>query len=417
MVPQTCDVNPSFGSNARVVMVATVIGRDTGTSVLKNVLNAFQGFHMHSYAAGSGWVHLSEFAQRWMVMREKMTDPSNSEFIHFSQFVARANDGFEPSADTDFRTMKELVRRTVKPAWMQLFNLTKVLCGLRKLVIEAYNPRGHAAFGFVHAFHHNGESDSGAPSAHRSYSSAQALRSLDLFLQLFPRGLIILHLPVAEIPGLKQHSPRCVCSGPTPYCRPASAQAVSLRWPDARLDMMRQLAKYHCFRPGRSLLVAANEDFRNTSRMTRRLARFLGEPYSPHLRREAIKAIGWWASKLRRDELFDIPVISHDGGPSEQRRMSPQIPARTLARQFRECSKESSAEATRDAVFLCPSFRCEVEPPFPATKSNEIKAKGHCSTCPATLADWAWSSSRSTIEMHRTIRGGAGKQQAPCGTQ
>jgi len=292
MLPVTCEVDPNFGKNERIVMVATVTGRDAGTSVLRNLLNAFPGHYMHSYAAGSGWVHLSEFGQRWLLMRNKMTNPTDHDFIHFSQFVSKFDDGFSPSQNTDFRTMQELVRRKIKPAWMQLFNTTTMLCGMRKMIVETYNHHRHASFGFIHAFNDDGANGSTSPLANRAYSAAYAIRSIDLFLELFPLGKVILHSPVADLPTPPSEQPGCFCLGATPHCRSFSYHPTSLQWPDPRTNLMQRLVQYHKDHPDRTIVTAANEDYRNASRMTRRLAEFLGEPETPNLQRVATRAIG-----------------------------------------------------------------------------------------------------------------------------
>ena len=144
----------------RAVMVATVKGPDTGASVVANILDSMPSYHFQGFVPGNGWVHLDEFAQRWLTLREKMTNPANPDYIHFSQFVATPDDGIAPDIeDSDFRTEAELFRRKVKPAWIQYFNTSKVMCAIRRLVIEANAPPPGHAFGFTHAFEDDGEQD------------------------------------------------------------------------------------------------------------------------------------------------------------------------------------------------------------------------------------------------------------------
>ena len=123
-------------------------------------------------------------------MRDKMTNPRHS--LPMTMFAPEA-------ADTDFRPLAELLRRRIKPAWYQLFNTSKVLCGLRKVVLEAHNPNRRRGFGFMHAFDEGAAYSTvaadGEPPSHTRYTVQQALRSLDLFLALFPRGRLVVHLP------------------------------------------------------------------------------------------------------------------------------------------------------------------------------------------------------------------------------
>ena len=131
----------------RAVMVATVKGPDTGASVVASILHSMPSYHFQGFVPGNGWVHLDEFAQRWLTLREKMTNPANPDYIHFSQFVATPDDGIAPDIeDSDFRTEAELFRRKVKPAWIQYFNTSKVMCAIRRLYGANAPPPGHAGF-------------------------------------------------------------------------------------------------------------------------------------------------------------------------------------------------------------------------------------------------------------------------------
>ena len=52
-------------------------GRDTGVSVIEHVLQSIPGCHIHHYESGSGrnsWVHIGEFAQRFLLMQEAIED-------------------------------------------------------------------------------------------------------------------------------------------------------------------------------------------------------------------------------------------------------------------------------------------------------------------------------------------------------
>ena len=243
-------------ASIRAVLVATVTGagtsRDTGASALSRLLNELPGYQVRGFSAGAGWVHLSEFSRRWLVMRDKMTNPRHPEWVHFSQFHAADDDVFAPeAADTDFRPLAELLRRRIKPAWYQLFNTSKVLCGLRKVVLEAHNPNRRRGFGFMHAFDEGAAYSTvaadGEPPSHTRYTVQQSLRSLDLFLALFPRGRLVVHLPA-----------------------PSS--------PDAQSSMRRELRRYAHSRPDRAMLTSGG-DFRNLTDVAVRLSTLLEEPY------------------------------------------------------------------------------------------------------------------------------------------
>ena len=85
------------------------------------------------------------------------------------------------------------------------------------------------------------------PSHDAKDEEQQALRSLDLFLALFPRGRLIVHLPA-----------------------PSS--------PDAQSSMRRELRRYAHSRPDRAMLTSGG-DFRNLTDVAVRLSTLLEEPY------------------------------------------------------------------------------------------------------------------------------------------
>ena len=126
-----------------------------------------------------------------------------------------------------------------------------MLCGLRKVVLEAHNPNRRRGFGFMHAFDEGAAYSTvaadGEPPSHTRYTVQQALRSLDLFLALFPRGRLVVHLPA-----------------------PSS--------PDAQSSMRRELRRYAHSRPDRAMLTSGG-DFRNLTDVAVRLSTLLEEPY------------------------------------------------------------------------------------------------------------------------------------------
>ena len=270
-----CELDPTHLASTRAVMLATVQGRDGGAVVVAHLMNSMSGFRVKNFAAGDKWVHLAEFGQRWLTMREKMTNPAHEDHAHFSQFIASPNDGIAPtSQDTDFRAMDELIRRKIKPAWYHFFNSSKLVCGLRQVVIEAVNPAHHPVFGFVTAFDTSGrvsvDKVEDSPSR-RTYSAGRALRSIDLFLRVFPHGKVILHLPVDSLPPDGGPPPRCVCPGERVACKQRGTA-----WPDRRLRLMRELTRYHELQRERTILTSASGDFRNMTRLASRLSSFLG---------------------------------------------------------------------------------------------------------------------------------------------
>ena len=372
-------------ASARAVLVATVRGRDTGANVLAHLLNARPDFQVRGFAAGAGWVHLAEFMQRWRDMRDKMTDPHNPDYIHFSQFHADPDDGVAPEvADTDFRALPELLRRHIKPAWYQFFNSSKVLCSMRRVVLEAQNPSRKRVFGFMHAFEDNGRAGVSGPPAHRAYGSVRALRSLDVFLALFPRGQIIVHLPFADVPddaSPMQHI-RCMCPGEAVTCRSSPASATG---PDRRLHMMRELRRYAHTRPSnRVMLTSASGDYRDLRALETRLSTFLRETPTPEeSTREVDRMLRHWANTMRHDEVFDAVTLND------------YVPRAGPSAACQRAAALSGAQATSDVASWCPPFRC-------GNTTGRLR-NGGCTACPATLADWAWAPPvQSRNRKHRT---------------
>lgn len=369
MPRSSCNIAPDAGASASAVLIATVRGRDTGVSVLTHLLNALPGYQIRNVAAGVGWVHLSEFAQRWLAIHQKATDRSSAEYIHFSQFIARTDDIFKPDTmDTDFRGLRELLRRGIKPAWYNMYNVSKVLCGLRHIVLETHNPNRRRVFGFTHAFDARSEQDWGS-SAHMDYATAQAVHSLHLFLMLFPRGRIIVHLPSPELPDRKQ-PPRCVCPGSAVSCRVASSSV----WPDGRLSMLHELRHFAHTRSQRVLLTSASEDFNDMHGFAARLTAFLREPMVPGVDREAAKSALRWSSAVRHDDLLDARLDGDNDLSRAGNTWSPGV-----------CRELSMQVGTKHLPW-CPPFRCR-------NASRAGSWSGSCITCPATLADWAWARS------------------------
>ena len=409
-----CEVDPEYGKDVRAVMIATVTGRDSGAAVMRGVLNGFPSFHLHGYEAGAGWVHLAEFAQRWLTLRDKMTNPSATDFVHFSQFVSSPRDRYASSPNSDFRPHIELVRRNIKPAWLQFFNMTMVMCGIRKLVIDTYNSRGTDVFGFVHAFSENGARDTSAAPVDQTYSTAQALRSLDFFLRLFPRGMIIIHLPTHQLPVAKNPRPWCVCAKHMRHCMQLpSSQSI---WPDYRTEMIKQLNKYHRFRPTRTLMTTTNGDYQNASRLLFRVSSFLGQPYkrvrlaqvnrvigicnssnasqsrhAVHVTRTYFSTLGfagWWMNKLHREKLFHLRKEEFPATTFE-------YPNLALQRWRPICGQNLAAAEAMRAVGWCASFRCATDATLSSTSPFNTTSIAHefgsCVACPATLMDWAWN--------------------------
>lgn len=376
-----CATRSDADASSRAVLVATVRGRDTGASVLAHILNARAGYQVRGFAASAGWVHLAEFAQRWLSLRDKMTNPHNQDFIHFSQFHADPDDGAAQEVpDTEFRALPELIRRRIKPAWYQVFNMSKVLCGVRQVMLDAHNPSRRRAFGVMHAFDDEGgrNDEHSRPPARRPYGAARALRSLDIFLMLFPLGRVIVHLPFPEM-AEPLHQPLCMCPGDSTACR-SSAAAV---WPDRRANMMRELSGYARRNPDRVLLTSASGDFRNLPSLSTRLASFLGEgpetTTTTGTDRDVQRVLNHWAVGMRRDGLFDAQL-----GEDASR----ALPSEACQR----ASSRNGGHVADSIVSWCPSFRC-----------GNSTGVG-CTACPAIPADIAWSQSGSAGDVHSAKR-------------
>ena len=374
MLSMPCTESSDHGHSSRVVMIATVAGPGTGGAVVDSLLGSMSGYQFGGLAAGSGWVHLSEFAQRWLTMREKMTSVSHPDFIHFSQFIATANDVLESKVkDTDFRPEAELIRRKVKPAWVQYFNMTKVMCGLRRLVMEANGPRmAEKGFGFTHMFEDSGEQEDDplAPPSRKSYTPARALRSLDWFFHLFPRGRVIIHLPVSSMPSTSK-PPRCTCVGAKAACRATDSASHRTR-------VIEQLLRYHRLRPRRTLLVASSRDFRNLTALTAKIAAFLGERPTTSIA-QSRKVLNAWTQRMRHQEILDTQhalQLSTHGAFSLDETSKPLAKARI-------CKRSAGAPSTR-----CPPYRCSLST---AEASPGHEKRDSCVACPLSLVEWAWS--------------------------
>lgn len=391
MADDPCDHSTVHLANTRAIMVATVQGRDTGAIVTAHLLNSVSGYRVKNFAAGDGWVHLAEFGQRWLTMRKKMTEPDHADFPHFSQFLASPRDGIAPGVpDTDFRAMDELVRRKIKPAWLHFYNTSKLMCGLRQVIIETLNPSHHPVFGFVTALDASrssgGDRPEDAPSR-RAYSVGRALRSLDLFLQLFPRGQIILQLPVSMIPDDGAPPPRCICPGARAACK-----ARGTEWPDRRVRLMRELTRYHERNPTRTLLTSASGDFRNMHQLVKRLSVFVGEASSSNLQHEADRSFRGWASRLRRDAILDLAYTQHTSAPWAAN----ENPLATRPTQHCRSSMIES-EVSRGALFWCAPFRCGLANTSAIEYSAMIEAThGGCTICRASLSEVAWGASKAS---------------------
>jgi hypothetical protein len=363
-----CDRFPGHGSVARPVLVATVAGHDTGATVLWQALASVPDHHMHGYAPGSEWVNLAEFAQRWILMHEKMTNPGHPDFTHFSQFISSERDGFSPEPDSTFRPLPELLRRKIKPAWYQLFNMTKTICGLRSVVMDAYNPGQKQTFGMLYAFRDSRHAADSQQSA-AQYSAAQVLRSLDFFLQLFPQGKIIVHLPVSRALRVNQVEPTCACAGVDARC---STNARS-SWPDYRRNMINKLLQYHESRSS-ILLTTADVDFRDLSSMTSRISSFLGLKTNRAFERRAGDSFERWSRKMRKMNILELPKGNIHALPVH-------------------ACKASWLRRTDFAdtnISWCPSFACESSTAEPVRRSSD-NTQVRCIACPTTLADWSWS--------------------------
>ena len=213
-----CQTNPDTGADASALLIATMPGRDAGTSALVHGLNTLPGISVRGGASANGWMHLAEFTQKWIGIRRKMEEPTDPDYAYFSQFRRSSKDGFAASAPhSDFRSLDELLRRKIKPAWFHFFNLSHVLCSVRQMVIHMHNPNQRETFGFVHVFQMSALAPDGSGSAEvddptlKQYPASAALRSMDVFLRLFPkRGRVLVNMPLVPLPDPRMPQPRCI---------------------------------------------------------------------------------------------------------------------------------------------------------------------------------------------------------------
>ena len=398
-----CHLDGALHADARPLLVATVPGRESGVAPLRAALNALPGWDVRGAAASAGWMHLARFVRQWTTMRRKMTTPDDPDFAYFSQFLSTPRDGFAPAAeDTDFRSFEELMRRQIKPAWYHFYNLTKVLCEVRALAMHSLLPPAAvgaasaavpARFGFVHAFDaaHAGTADPTErdaygiddvlqarrrPPAARARAEGSSTRppvpapdsrarrasqSLDVFLLLFPRGRVLIHLPASPLPP-PHAPPQCACAvadGAATKRAAACVAPAGEAWPGARGRLMRELVQYDRRRrrdaPPRTFVTAANQPLHNGTHL-RRLLAFLETPYDDAPRQAAATAHREWLGTLGRAAPEERPP-----------------PASACARVYR-----GEGEAS---LRWCPPERCKAPP-----------AKGaglRCIACPATLGEWA----------------------------
>ena len=372
-----CAEDSNHGADSQVLLLATIAGRDSGASVLANIINSIDGHHLRSFAASAGWAHLAEFTRKWLTMREKMTQADHPDHTYFRQFRKSDRDGFPASSpDSDFRSISELIRRRIKPAWYQLFNLTKVMCGVRNLLIRAISPtRSTRVFGFLHAFSdHEEESatrgDEGRVSDYKDKgaTASMMLASLDLFLALFPRGRVILHLPFTELPNSTLGQPRCACK-PTAQCR------TTPEWAEHREHMQRQLLRFHEHRPNRTLLVDASREFSNMSQFVHRVMHFLDEPSTHHTEARGSRSLVSWTSRLQRDGILTLRRSAMPRNQSLQERL--------------RCHIDHPRGA--NAVWMCPHSRCARQKAATAGDlPPRLEVKAICTMCTTTLGEWGW---------------------------
>jgi hypothetical protein len=362
-----CSDSPNVGADARVLLVATISGRDTGVSVVSNLVNSLPGHHLRSFAASAGWIHLAEFTRRWVDMRIKMTKGDHPDHAYFKQFLSSDRDGF-PSTDpdTDFRSMPELVRRRIKPAWYHFYNMSNVMCGVRNLFISSISPaRTSRVFGFLHAFS-DFEENKGRLAEYKGTTASMVLSSLDLFLALFPLGKVIIHLPFSASPRREIGQPRCVC--------PAAARcsASQANWPDNREHMLQQLLRFHRHRPNRTLLTVGSEEFYNMSRFAGRVTKFLHVPAAKAAAvRAGLRAWTTWTGRLRRDGVLSIRRGSYFQAD--------------LVRERLQCTVDDRIAST--GVWMCPQTRC-ARPQPRSNISGEENAT--CTVCHTSLGEWGW---------------------------
>ena len=374
-----CQADPSAGSDAPAVLIATVPGRDAGTSALVQALNALPGFGVRGFASGAGWMHLSEFTQRWIGIRRKMEDPNDPDHAYFEQFQYSRKDGFPPSAEhSDFRSLDELLRRKIKPAWYHFFNLTHVLCRVRQLVLHQYNPKGAGFFGFVHMFHPvlppAGRADTDSVDATlKEYSSHAALRSLDLFLHLFPvKGRVIANLPLVPLPDARLPRSRCICLAGGNRCNERA-------WPDPRVPFMQQLLNHSANRPHQSLAFSAQA---GGPRAASELLSFLGQPASLLPRLEDALEAGrrsWISARLR----WGSGRNATSGSPEKQ-----QVGAQTAARPVDVC--DGAPVRTAEGIGAHPVTASDPWCMQPGCVAASTATGQACQACAASFVDIAW---------------------------
>ena len=374
-----CQADPSAGSDAPALLIATVPGRDAGTSALVHALNTLPGFGVRGFASGAGWMHLSEFSQRWIGIRRKMEDVNDPDHAYFEQFQYSRKDGFPPSAKgSDFRSLDELLRRKIKPAWYHFFNLSHVLCRVRQLVLHQYNPKGAKFFGFVHMFHPvlpppgGGDADS-ADATLKEYSSHAALRSIDLFLSLFPvRGRVIANLPLVPLPDARLPRPRCICLTGGGRC---SERA----WPDPRVAFMQQLLDHSASRPHQSLAFSAQA---SGSRPASELLDFLGQPASLLPQLLEVLEVGrrsWISTRLRWGSGRNATSETHE---------RQELTAQTAAKAVDVC--DGAPVRTAKGIGVHPVTASDPWCMQPGCVATSMAASQPCQACAATFVDIAW---------------------------
>ena len=370
-----CQANPSAGADVPALLIATVPGRDAGTFALVQALNTLPGFGVRGFASGAGWMHLSEFTQRWISIRRKIEEPSDPDHAYFSQFQYSRKDGFPPSAKgSDFRSLDELLRRKIKPAWYHFFNLSHVLCRVRQLVLHQYNPKGAGFFGVVHMFQPPGGADTDSADATlKKYSSQAALLSINLFLSLFPaRGRVIVNLPLVPLPDARLPRARCICLSGNSRC---SERA----WPDPRLAFMQRLLDHSASRPGQCLVFSAQAD---GPRPASELLSFLGQPAS--LLPQLLEALevgrrSWISSRLRWASGRNATSDS-----SEKQ----AITAQTAAKPVDACAK--APVRTAKGIGTHPVSAGDPWCMQPGCVATNMATGQQCQTCAASIVDIAW---------------------------
>jgi len=360
----TCEGNQGAGMDIPLVLVATVTGRDAAPAALARMLNIVPGYRIRGSASSAGWLHLSEFAQRWLVLRDKGERPSNPDYIYFSQFRSTERDGFS-ERNSDFRPLAELLRRRIKPAWVHFFNFSEVLCGVRWMAINIARLQAGRRNGFVHALQPN-EVGHGP----MRYTVKQAIDSLRLFLLLFPRGKVVIHLPAWPLPAAANASLGCVCAGRSARCHD-HRQPAAIPWAsDKRAALISELVRFHWEQPDATFVTAAN-GFRNSSSI-RELLRFLGESDSDGLVAKLFDS----AQASRRRHLLRLnndsqPVLHQD-----------------LKRPSERCMTARN-ESWSD--WWCPPWRCQSPAAQPVAADSQQASGIECTaSCPASLEEWAW---------------------------